>query len=335
MTASSLVSVVTPVYNGGKFLDECVQSVLAQSYGDFEYVILDNASTDETHAIASRHAARDRRIRLHRNDRTLPVIENWNRAVGLISGDSRYCRVLHADDTLHPEALGLTVALAERHPSIGIVGSLRLRGEQVQCQGLPRERTFFSGAEIARLFLREEVFALAPTSNLLRADLVRERQPFYPPAYLHADLAVYFDLLRGCDFGFVHEVLAFSRVHGDSITTTVAERNQTLLKEWLLLLQRYGPGFFSEQELAQLERTFLRRYYRNLVRGFVTRRGRGFFDYHLAGLKEAGRLPTTLDLLAATGRELAAAIAQPGKLRRHLESRSRRSKERISGEPAH
>jgi len=120
------------------------------------------------------------------------------------------------------------------------------------------------------------------------------------------------------DFGFVHEVLAFSREHGDSVTVTVAERNQTLLKEWLLLLQRYGPKFFSEAEMAELERDHLRRYYRNLVRGFVKRRGRAFFDYHLAGLKEAGRSPTPLDLLGATGREILAAVTHPGKLRRHL-----------------
>ena len=318
MTASSFVSVVTPVYNGGRFLEACIESVVAQRHDHLEYVILDNASTDETHAIAARHAARDRRIRLYRNERTLPIIENWNRAVGLISAESRYCRVLHADDTLDANGLARPVALAERHPSIGIVGALRLRGEQIQCRGLPREREVFSGAEIARLFLREEVFALAPTSNLLRADLVRARRPFYPEGYLHADLAVYFELLQHCDFGFVHEVLAFSRVHADSISTTVAERKQTLLREWLLLLLRYGPRYFEERELAELERRFLRRYYRNLVRAFVTRRGRAFFDYHLAGLKEAGRLPTPLDLAAATGRELGAALARPDKLRRHL-----------------
>ncbi|MDX9859595.1 MAG: glycosyltransferase family 2 protein [Rhodospirillales bacterium] len=318
MNGSAFVSVVTPVYNGGEFLDECMASVRAQSHAQFEHVILDNASTDETHAIASHHAAQDPRIRLHRNAHTLPVIDNWNRALELMSGDSRYCRILHADDTMHPECLERTVEVAERHPAVGIVGCFRLRGRHVQCEGLPEDREAFTGREIARLFLRQEVFAFAPTSNLLRADLVRSRRPFYPSAYLHADLAIYLDLLQSVDFGFVHDVLAYSREHGESITMTVAERNQTLLKEWLLLLQRYGPRFFSEAEMAELERSHLRRYYRNLVRGFVKRRERAYFDYHLAGLKEAGRQPTALDLLGAASRELLAAIAHPGKLRRHL-----------------
>jgi glycosyltransferase involved in cell wall biosynthesis len=318
MAEPAFVSVVTPVYNGGRFLEECIASVRAQTHGNFEYVILDNASTDDTGSIAARHAAADERIRLHSNERTLPVIENWNRAMSLISDDSRYCRVLHADDTMPPDALARSVEVAERRPSVGIVGSFRQRGKIIECQGLPADKELFSGTEIGRLFLREELFALAPTSNLLRADLVRGRQPFYPTEYLHADLAVYFELLPHCDVGFVHDVLAFSRVHEDSITTTVAERKQTLLREWLLMLQRYGPRFMSEAELAEVERAFLRRYYRRLVRGFVTLRGREFLDYHLTGLREAGRSPTLGDLAGAVARETYVALTSPGKLRRHL-----------------
>lgn len=318
MSEAPSVSVVTPVYNGGRFLDECIRSVRQQSRGDFEYVILDNASTDDTADIIARHAAADARIRAHRNERTLPVIENWNRSMRLISAQTRYCRVLHADDTMPPDALDRSIAVAERHPSVGIVGSLRQRGPKTECGGLPTDRELFPGREIGRLFLREEVFALAPTSNLLRADLVRAREDFYPTEYLHADLAVYFELLQECDVGFVHDTLAFSREHEDSITVKVAKRKETLLREWLLMLQRYGPAFMPADELAEVERTFLRRYYRNLVRGLVTLRGREFLRYHLAGLRQAGRSPSALDLAGAVGRETWTALTRPDKLRRHL-----------------
>lgn len=325
MSAQPFVSIVTPVYNGARFLEECITSVCCQTHGNFEYVILDNASTDDTNALAMAHAECDARIRVHRNERTLPVIDNWNRALELISGESRYCRILHADDTIDPQGLEKTVAVAERHPSVGIVGSLRQRGsDDIQCQGLPTDREFFDGREIARLYLTREVWALAPTSNLLRADLVRARRPFYPTAYLHADLAAYFELLPRCDFGFVHEILAFSREHEASITTTVAERDRTILREWLLMLQRYGPSFFDQDELAELERRFLRGYYRELVRAFVARRGRGFRDYHFEGLKEAGRTPSAIDLMRAAGEEVVASIAHPDKLMRHLEVSRRR-----------
>jgi len=317
-----VVSIVTPVYNGESFLGACIESALAQTYADFEYVILDNASTDDTNVIAAAYARKDPRIRLHRNERTLPVIENWNRSLELMSPDSRYCRILHADDTMYADCLEKSVALAERYPSVGVIGSLRLRGKVIQCEGLPRNREFFSGKDIVRQFLREEVYALAPTSNMIRSDLVRARKPFYPTQYLHADLAAYFDILKDCDFGFIHDVIAFSREHENSITTTVAERNQTILKEWLLMLQHYGPNFFEPNELAEIERAFLRRYYRTLIRGAVTHPSRAaYLKYHLDGLQQANRSPSPIDLLRAAGTEFTRSILHPAKLVRHLSGR--------------
>jgi len=323
MTREALVSVVTPVYNGARYLGECIESVLNQSYRNFEYVILDNGSNDQTPQILAEFARRDARIRVHRNIETLWVIDNWNRSLELISPDSRYCRILHADDAIYPDALATAVALAERTPSIGIVGSLRLRGEHVECGGLPTGEEVFGGAEIARLYLTGQVFALAPTSMLVRADLVRARQPFYPRRYLHADLAACFEILADNDFGFAHQVLSFSRKHADSITTTVAQRMQTILREGLLMLQQYGPRYFPLDELAEIERATLRRYYRLLVRSVATGRGREFLAYHLEGLREANRLPSIFDLCVATIAELAESIAAPGKVFRHLRARLR------------
>jgi glycosyltransferase involved in cell wall biosynthesis len=308
---SALVSVVTPVHNAGKFLRECVESVLAQSYGDFEHVILDNASTDDTRAIADSYARRDPRIRVFSNERTLPLIENWNRSLELISPDSRYCQTLHGDDRLYPECLARMAGLAGRHDGVGVVGSLRLRGEAIQCRGLPDDRQVFDGAQVARLFLREEVFALAPTSGMVRSDIVRARRPYYPARYLHADLAVYFAILDRTGFGFVHEVLAFSRTHADSITSTLTERKRTLLRDWLMILQEFGGRYFTPDELAELERRFLRRYYRMLVRETLLGAGRDFRVYHLEGLRRAGRAPGVADIVRALAAEGAAVSARP------------------------
>ncbi len=313
------ISVVTPVYNGAKYLAQCIESVLSQTHDNLEYVILDNASTDGTGEIAHRYALRDTRIRVHHNSQTLPLIQNWNRAMSLIGHDSEYTKILHADDTIYPQCLAKMSALGERHPDIGIIGTPRLRGTYVECSGLPSGQERFDGREIARLFLRQEIFAFAPTSGMIRSDLVRERgTEFYPSQYLHADLAVYFELLAHHDFGFLDEVLSFSRVHPDSITNTVAQRKQTIFREWLVMLHHYGPRFFEKDELKAIERAFLRRYYRVLVRGWVTGRDREFFAYHLQGLRDAQREPDALDLVRATGTEVLASLARPGKLFRTL-----------------
>src|SRR5262245_52267426 len=102
-TLSPLVSVVTPVYNGERYLAECIESVLNQRYNNWEYIIVNNRSTDGTLGIANRYASTDARVRVHTNEAFVDAIGNHNIAVGLISPGSKYCKVLSADDWITPD----------------------------------------------------------------------------------------------------------------------------------------------------------------------------------------------------------------------------------------
>lgn len=95
-----LVSVLTPVYNGGEYLSECIESVLAQTYLKWEYTIVNNCSTDESLTIALSYAAKDLRIRVFSNPHFLGIIENHNQTLRHISGQSRYFKFVYADDWL-------------------------------------------------------------------------------------------------------------------------------------------------------------------------------------------------------------------------------------------
>src|SRR5689334_13934856 len=121
-----LVSIVTPVYNEAQYLAECIESVLAQTYQNWDYTILDNCSTDRTAEIACRYAAGDPRIRVLRNEHFLPAIANHNAALRAVSPASKYCKVVLGDDWIFPECLQRMVGLAEAHPSVGIVGAYAL-----------------------------------------------------------------------------------------------------------------------------------------------------------------------------------------------------------------
>jgi glycosyltransferase involved in cell wall biosynthesis len=323
MTSEPFVSVVTPVYNGGNFIRECIESVLGQTYRNLEHVILDNASTDDTGAIAAEFAAKDSRVRVHTNRRTLPMVENWNRSMKLASDAASYVKILHADDAMYPECLAKMVALAQANPKVGMVGTLRLRGDQgVECGGLARGTGVYSGQEVAQLYLRREIFSFAPTGGLIRGDIVRGQRPFYPKEYLHADLAAYFDLLYRYDYGHVDEVLQFSRVHPASVSATVAIRKQTLMGEWLPLLRAYGPRYFAADELRDIERQFVRRYHRLLVRRFVAR-DRTFLDHHLPRLRTEKLMPGAVDVLRAVAAEAAASIARPARVFQEIKGQRR------------
>ncbi|MGE4055219.1 MAG: glycosyltransferase family 2 protein, partial [Vicinamibacterales bacterium] len=130
-TGSPLVSVVTPVYNGERYLVECIESVLKQTHANWEYIVNDNCSTDGTAAIVKQYAALDGRIRYYRNEQFVRAIPNHNIALSLISRESRYCKVLQADDWLYPECLDRMVALAEANPSVGVVIAYRLEDRWV------------------------------------------------------------------------------------------------------------------------------------------------------------------------------------------------------------
>ncbi len=117
--SSPLVSVVTPVFNGAKYLRACIESVLAQSYDNWDYTIVDNCSTDSTLAIAHEYAETHPQINVRSNEQFVGVVENHNRAFRSISPEAKYCKLVSADDWLYPECISKLVDLAERHPSVG------------------------------------------------------------------------------------------------------------------------------------------------------------------------------------------------------------------------
>src|ERR1700742_2966611 len=97
------VSIGLPVFNGERYLEEALFSLLNQTFRDFELIICDNASTDRTPDICTRHAARDRRIRYARNARNLGASSNFNKCFMLARG--RYFRWAAYDDKCGPEHL--------------------------------------------------------------------------------------------------------------------------------------------------------------------------------------------------------------------------------------
>lgn len=119
--SSPRVSVVTATYNGARFLPAAIESILVQSYTDFEYVIVDDASTDTSAAIAAEFAAQDARIRHVANPVQLGPPGALNRALAASQGE--YVAVLDHDDLALPERLAQQVAFLDAQPEMGAVGA--------------------------------------------------------------------------------------------------------------------------------------------------------------------------------------------------------------------
>ena len=283
-----LVSVVTPVYNTGKYLAECAESILAQTYENWEYVIVNNGSTDDSLEIAQRYAQQDARIRIHDNAEFLSQMQNWNHALRQISPDSKYCKVVHADDWLFPECISAMVTLAEAHPSVGIVGAYRLDETQVNLDGLPYPSVVTPGREICRSTLLGDLYVFgSPTSLLIRSDFIQGSNAFYDEHVIQADKKVCLDILQSSDFGFVHQVLTYTRRHNESITSLI-HRLDTRRLGRLNYLAEYGPVFLDAQEYNERWERALESHYRFLAQSVFERRGKEFWHYHKDGLEKLG-----------------------------------------------
>jgi glycosyltransferase involved in cell wall biosynthesis len=285
---SPLVSVVTPMYNEAVHIAECIESVLRQTYQNWEYIIVDNCSTDGSSAIVRRYAEKDGRILLFENSQFLQAIPNHNAALQRISPTSKYCKIVFADDWIFPECLEKMVGLAEAHPSVGIVGAYGLEGHQVVWTGLPYPSTVVPGKAVCRRLFLDGLYVFGTaTSVLYRADLVRSHRPFYDAADIHSDMETCLILLKNCDFGFVHQVLTFTRVR-DSSRITISRDVNTIAASKLKQLVKHGPHFLESHEVTHSLRKSLSEYYWYLAGSFVRGRDSNFWEYHKRAFQQAG-----------------------------------------------
>ena len=282
MRGDPLVSVLTPVYNGERHLAECIESVLAQTYENWDYTVVDNASTDATPEIVRAYAARDPRITYLRFDDFVSATANHNRAFDAISPDSEFCKIVQADNWLYPECLARMVEAARSSATVGIVSSYRLWERRVDLAGLRYDTTFVAGRDVLRSTLLG-LFNLtgAPTATMLRSAFVRERRPFYEDGLRHEDTEAMLWMLSRHDLAFVHQVLTFERLEPNS-RYTWSEWMNSLGAEEIVFLLRYGRLVLNEDEYRARLRTYLKRYVWWHVRQFprVSRlRDPNFFEF--------------------------------------------------------
>jgi glycosyltransferase involved in cell wall biosynthesis len=302
-----LVSVVTPVYNGAEYLAECIESVLNQSYENWEYVIVDNCSTDATLEIARRYESREPRVRVVAADVFVGPIENQNRAVREISPDSKYTKVLHADDWLFPECLERMVALAEDHPTVGVVSAYRLEETRVTLDGLPHSITVLPGGEIARSTLLASPYPFlfgSPSSVLLKSACVRARDPFYNEDNpWNEDTEACLWILQTSDFGFVHQVLTFTR-RAEGSPFSHDTRIGAYLPGEIKLLAKFGRVYLTDAEYERRLAVLLVWYGIFFLKNLPKLADERFRAYHRAALREIAPTLEIRDVVAGAQLQL-------------------------------
>lgn len=337
-----LVSILTPVYNGAGHLSECIESVLRQTYANWDYTIVNNCSTDETLTIAQKYAAKDSRIRVVNNERFLRIIENHNHTIRHISPNSKYCKFVFADDWLYPTCVEEMVRVAEANPTVGLVGAFTMDGKEVLTTSPAIRGTVWqpgahpcsvvSGRELCRseLFGDGGYVLGTMTSLLLRSDLVLKRSVFFNEPHLHADHESCFEVLKDSDFGFCQQVLSYTRPRPDS-TSSFAEKFDVILLGKLALFLKYGKELLDEKEYRRVRAKRRGEYYLSLAHNMLRLRSSWYWKYHKDTLLAFGYRISPLLLTIALIRDVFSHLLHPVKAIRRTWHWWSQAFERVSG----
>ncbi len=247
-----LVSVITPAYNYARFLRDAFDSLIAQTLPRWEWIVVDDGSTDDTQAVLSELAARDPRVRVVRQENSG---QGAARNRGFEESRGRFVQFLDADDRLLPEKLATHVRFLEEHPETDIVYSevAYFRSEEPErlmpsLHGKLSRSTMqrVHGVDEARVRLDHYNIIMTP-SALLRREVFSAEARFHPTARLGEDYDFWIRAAAsGCRFDFLETdaPLAAIRSHGTStsrrfevmtrgmIVVAHAFENSPLLERW-------------------------------------------------------------------------------------------------------
>lgn len=220
------ISVCVPTYNGSQFLRECLDSILAQTFSNFELLIVDDRSSDNTVEIAEEYAAKDSRINVMINPQNLGLVGNWNRCLEITKGE--WIKFVFQDDLLAPDCLGKMLAATTfgkpiiycRREFIFEDGTMESTKKDYlshpSAQNLFADNIEISAQQYAELALKNigTNFVGEPTSLMFQRNVFYQFGSFNPHLIMICDFEFYTRVAIHTGIVQVPEVLASFRVHG-------------------------------------------------------------------------------------------------------------------------
>ena len=242
------------MFNGEPYLRECIESILAQTFQDFELLLVDDCSSDASESIAHEYCAKDPRVRYTRNDRNLGLVKNWNRCAQLARGE--WIKFVFQDDIIAPSCLDRMLSAVAREPTlIACRRNLIFEDEtsqhtrkfyldhQAKLDELIGDLAFIPPQKIQILGLKHMGFNFLgePTALMLHHSFV-ERFGFFNPALIMLCDTEYWTRV-GIHTGaiYIRETLASFRVHARAVSANNFARREyrTMILDRLVLLHEY------------------------------------------------------------------------------------------------
>lgn len=232
-----LVSVLIPSYNYANYICEAIESVLAQTYTNFQLLIVDNCSTDNTEEVIQKYLSHSR-VSFHKNSSNLGLTGNFNQCIKLSNG--KYIKLLMADDKFHPELLMKFVDVMETHPQVVLVTSYsEIFGIKSEVRKAP-----FTGLQDGKKIIVESLregqpanWIGEPTTTMFRREAIDKSGYFDTNFFYLVDWEMWTRILLTGDCCIIPEVLSYFRVHTDQISEKTIEYYACTFEDYLLYKQ--------------------------------------------------------------------------------------------------
>ncbi len=223
-----LISVIVPVYNVEQYLDQCMQSIVAQSYRHLEILVVDDGSTDGSGAMCDQWAARDSRVRVfHQPNGGLSAARNT--ALDAMTG--QLVVMADSDDVLHPQFIATLLAVMQRHDAdIAVGGYQPFYGERMEFPALTGtdKVVTYDRREALQAILYQRGLTHSAWGRIYRASLFEGIR--YPVGSIYEDLAIIYPLIRKCRrVAAIGTVLYGYRQRQDSIIGAFSPRRAAVL----------------------------------------------------------------------------------------------------------
>lgn len=240
------ITVLMPVYNEEKFLREAIESILHQTFGDFELILLDDGSIDGSPAILAEYAHQDPRVSLVKNETNQGLIQTLNHGLEIANGE--YIARMDADDISLPERFDRQVAYMDQHPEVGVLGTNIAQIDEkgrLMNRGRPLDSRPISPTVISWMMLWR--CAIYHPTVMIRRSVLRQTGFAYNPRFRHAeDYDLWTRLNKHTVIASLPEVLVYYRVHTNNISVLFKkeqkEKAQAIIRRQLTALLENPPS---------------------------------------------------------------------------------------------
>lgn len=205
------ISVLMPVYNTEKYLEQAILSILDQTFQDFEFIIVDDHSNDSSWNIILKFAKQDRRIIPIRNDENIRATKSLNKGLEKVRGE--YMVRMDADDWSYPDRLQKQYVFMEKHPKVGVSGgAIEICNNDLKVINVRKY-------PLTDTLARKTIFRYSPFAHpatIWRMSYLNEVGGYNQNIPLSQDLDLYFRIGKLCEFANLEDILIRLRVHDDS-----------------------------------------------------------------------------------------------------------------------